>query len=120
MVRGSRSRMPGPRVTVTSYWVIAAPVSLVAITVVRPGATPIRNRLVGEAGCTRAIVGSADMTVAAGCGRCSNTPVPATIDNGWLNTGGAGCCGAGGCVAGNCGAGAWASGETGSSGSPAA
>src|SRR3954467_12399030 len=38
--------------TVTSYWAIAWPASVVAITVVRPGATPIRNRLVGEAGWT--------------------------------------------------------------------
>ena len=70
-------RPPAPGVTVTSYWTIAAPASVVAITVVRPGATPIRNRLVGEAGCTRATPGSADITVAAGCGRRSSTPVPA-------------------------------------------
>ena len=41
---------PGPGETVTSYWTMACPASVVAITVVRPGATPIRNRLVGEAG----------------------------------------------------------------------
>ena len=57
---------------------------MVAITVVRPGATPIRNRLVGEAGCTRATLGSADMMVAAGCGRRSSTPVPACTEMGWL------------------------------------
>ena len=45
---------------------IGAPASVVATTVVRPGATPIRNRLVGEAGCTRATAGSADIMVPAG------------------------------------------------------
>src|SRR5271165_4156898 len=32
-----------PGVMVTSYWTIAVPVSFVAITVVRPADTPIRN-----------------------------------------------------------------------------
>ena len=41
---------PAPGATVTSYWTMACPASVVAMTVVRPGATPIRNRLVGEAG----------------------------------------------------------------------
>src|SRR5689334_7253232 len=68
---------PAPGATVTSYCTIAWPASVVAMTVVRPGATPIRNRLVGEAGCTRAMLGSADMTVAAGCGSRRRTPVPA-------------------------------------------
>src|ERR1700742_1479394 len=55
--------LPEPGVMITSYWTIAMPVSFVAITVVRPAETPMRNRLVGEAGCTRAMAGSADMTV---------------------------------------------------------
>ena len=68
------------------------------------GATPIRNRLVGEAGCTRATLGSADITVAAGCGRRSSTPVPACTVIGWLivaaDGGSAGATGAGaGCGA---------------------
>ena len=75
--RGGKAWPPAPGATVTSYWTIAWPASVVAITVVRPGATPIRNKLVGEAGCTRATPGSADITVAAGCGRRSSTPVPA-------------------------------------------
>ena len=62
---------------------MAVPASVVAITVVRPGATPIKNKLVGEAGCTRAIAGSADMTVAAACGRRKSMPVPAWTDTAW-------------------------------------
>ena len=76
---------PAPGMTVTSYWTMAVPASVVAITVVRPGATPIMNRLVGDAGCTRATAGSADMTVAADWGKCNSTPVPAWIEIGWLN-----------------------------------
>ena len=71
------------------------PFSDVATTVVRPGVTPIRNRLVGEAGWTRATPGSADMTVAAGCGSRSSTPVPACTEIGWLTVVGCGVPGAG-------------------------
>src|SRR3954471_25000968 len=76
---GAAAAPPPPPldVTVTSYWTIAVPVSDVAITVVRPGETPIRNRLVGDAGWTRATPGSADITALAGAGRRSRTPVPA-------------------------------------------
>jgi hypothetical protein len=61
---------------------IAVPASVVAMTVVRPGATPLRNKLVGEAGCTRAMEGSADMTIVAGCGSRNSTPVPACTETG--------------------------------------
>ena len=73
--------------------------------VVRPGATPIRNRLVGEAGCTRAIPGSADMTVVAGCGSGSSRPVPASMLIGWPRTGSGTAGGVGGtaCPSGCCG-----------------
>src|SRR5580693_5245667 len=61
-----------------------APASEVASTVVRPTATPITNRLVGEAGCTRATAGLADMMVEAADGRRSRMPVPAGSVTVWL------------------------------------
>src|SRR5580698_7835597 len=100
---------PEPGVTVTSYCTIAVPASEVAITVVRPGDTPIRNRLVGDAGWTRATPGSADITAAAGADRRSSTPVPACTVIGWLSI----ATGAGGAIG---VAGAWAVGAAGNAG----
>nr|WP_254453578.1 hypothetical protein [Siccirubricoccus sp. G192] len=72
-----------PPRTVMRYSATAVPSSAVASTVVRPAATPMTKRLVGEAGCTRATLGSAASTVEAGAGRESSRPPPASSMTVW-------------------------------------
>src|SRR5271165_4210950 len=57
---------------------MGAPPALKAATVVRPGATPKMNRLVGLAGCTSATLGSAANTLAAPAESWITRPVPAS------------------------------------------
>ena len=80
-VCGAPSAWPLPR-TVIAYSAMAVPSSPVAMMVVRPAATPMTKMLVGEAGCTRATLGSAASTVVAGAGKVRSRPDPASSSTG--------------------------------------
>jgi hypothetical protein len=64
--------------TVTSSCATGAPLPSSTATVVRPGATPNRKRLVGEAGRTSSTRGSAAKTLAAARPNCTTRPLPAS------------------------------------------
>ena len=68
--------------TVTSYCATGAPWPSIAAIVVRPGATPNRNRLVGLAGRTSTTRGSAAKTEPAARLSCRMRPAPASIASG--------------------------------------
>ena len=73
--------------TVMSNSATSEPSSRVAIRFVRPAFTPMMNRLVGEAGWTRAMRGSATSTVSAGPGSSTSRPAPCSSTSGRVSRG---------------------------------